>query len=292
MNDLHAGYLQEHTDILSLRELSDGTIRCYASYLIRFLDWSESQLSCPDVKDISWPQVREYINYLKYICKLNPRTINGHISQLKDFFEYVLHRVWNRYEIPFMRYDRKLPAVPSFEQVNTIIDSIQNPKHKAEIALLYSSGIRACELCRLRCGDIQTSQGRIYISVSKNRHDRYAVLSHKALELLIIYIRSSYPGASKGDWLFAGHNPGEHITEESVRMVFKRALSDLGWDDKGFNLHSLRHAFGLHLYLSGVDLMTIKETMGHKSLRSTEIYLTLGIGNGRSVMSPYDRSFR
>lgn len=237
MNDLHAGYLQEHTDILSLRELSDGTIRCYASYLIRFLDWSESQLSCPDVKDISWPQVREYINYLKYICKLNPRTINGHISQLKDFFEYVLHRVWNRYEIPFMRYDRKLPAVPSFEQVNTIIDSIQNPKHKAQIALLYSSGIRVSELCRLKCGDIEASQGRIHISVSKNRCERYAILSQKALGILTAYIRSSYPHAAKDSWLFPGQKAGKHVTTEAVRQVFKHALSDLNWDDKGFTLH-------------------------------------------------------
>ena len=292
MNELHTGYLQKHKDILTFRELADSTIKNYTTYLTRFLEWAESELACQDVKDISWEQIRSYITYLRTQCGLNSVTVNVHIAQMRDFFEYVLHRTWDRHEVPTLRCDQKLPIVPTFDQVNIIIDSIQNPKHKAEIALLYSSGIRACELCRLRCGDIQTSQSRIYISVSKNRHDRYAVLSHKALELLIIYIRSSYPGASKGDWLFPGHNPGEHITEESVRMVFKRALSDLGWDDKGFNLHSLRHAFGLHLYLSGVDLMTIKEAMGHKSLRSTEIYLTLGIGNGRSVMSPYDRSFR
>ena len=65
-------------------------------------------------------------------------------------------------------------------------------------------------------------------------------------------------------------------------------LTVLNLSDAGYTLHSLRHAFGLHLYESGTDIMTIKEAMGHKSLSSTSVYLTLGIGNGRSVTSPYD----
>ena len=73
-----------------------------------------------------------------------------------------------------------------------------------------------------------------------------------------------------------------------MRCVLRDQLELLGMADKGFNLHSLRHAFGLHLYESGADLMSIKEAMGHKSLSSTTIYLTLGVGNGRSVKSPYD----
>ena len=70
--------------------------------------------------------------------------------------------------------------------------------------------------------------------------------------------------------------------------TFIRQLNLNGMGESGFTLHSLRHAFGLHLYEAGTDLMSIKEAMGHKSLRSTTVYLTLGIGSGRSVKSPYD----
>lgn len=292
MNELHADYLHKHAEILSFRELSDSTIKNYASYLTRFLEWAENDLSCPDVADITWDQVRQYIKYLKSVCGLNPRTVNVHIAQLRDFFEYVLHRSWSRHEIPTMRFDQKLPAVPTVEQVNTIIDSIQNLKHKAAIALLYSSGIRVSELCRLKCADIEMSMDRIHITVSKNRCERYAVLSRRALSLLIAYVRDTYPCAKKDDWLFPGQTAGSHIKTETIRLVLKRTLHDLNWDDYGFTLHSLRHAFGLHLYQNGTDLMTIKEAMGHKSLTSTTIYLTLGIGNGRSVESPYDHDLR
>lgn len=289
MNSKHSEYLLKHADILSFRELSDGTIECYKAYLSRFLKWAESELSCEDVNVLDWETLRLYFNYLKNVCGLNPRTINGHIAQLRDFYAYVLHRPWDRYEIPFMRFDHKLPKVPTFEEVNVIIDSIQNPKHKAEIALLYSSGIRVSELCRLKCHDIIASKNLIHIEPSKNRCERYAVLSQKALSILKYYILSSYRNASPESWLFPNPSGGNSVCTESVRQVFQKALAGLGWTEKGFTLHSLRHAFGLHLYETGVDLLTIKEAMGHKSLRSTEVYLTLGVGNGRSVKSPYDR---
>lgn len=288
MNDNHAILINKHSEILSFRDLAEGTIATYISYLTTFLLWVEENFPDMEVLSLSWENLRSYIRFLKDVRKLNSRTVNVHIAQLRDFYYYVLHKDWDRKEIPFLRFDEHLPKVPSREQVAAIIDSISNPKHKAEIALLYSSGIRVSELCRLHCGDILHSKNCIYISRSKNRSDRYAVLSEKAYALLVSYIRTAYPGARKENWLFPGQKDHTSINEQSIYNIFKRQLKALGLENEGFNLHSLRHAFGLHLYESGTDLISIKEAMGHKSLSSTTIYLTLGIGNGRSVKSPYD----
>jgi len=290
MNTVHSAFIQKHIDILSFRDLAPGTVSTYVSYLTEFLEWMETELPETSPDAVSFEMIRSYLRYLKEIRKLNNRTINVHIAQLRDFFLYVLHRDWDRYQVPYLRYDQFLPKVPSREEVNAIIDSIENPKHKAEIALLYSSGLRVSELCRLRCGDIWASQNYIYVSRSKNRCDRRAVLSEKALGILTDYIRSDYPGASRESWLFPGQKDGSHICTQSVYNVLKIQLAAIGLGDKGFNCHSLRHAFGLHLYESGLDIISIKEAMGHKSLSSTEVYLTLGIGTGRSVKSPYDFS--
>lgn len=281
-------FFEKHKDILSFRDLAPSTTATYASYAKTYILWVEENLPGRALSSVSWEEVRSYIRYLKEIKKLNPRTINVHISQLRDFFYYVLHRDWDKREVPLLHFDEHLPVVPTKEQVTTIIDSINNPKHKAEIALLYSSGIRISELCRLHCKDILRSKNCIYISRSKNRSDRYAILSDKAYDLLVAYIRSSYHGAKPDDWLFPGQKAGFSIGTETIRRVFSDALIRTGLSDSGFSPHSLRHGFGLHLYESGVDLISIKEAMGHKSLSSTTIYLTLGIGNGRSVTSPYD----
>lgn len=288
MNEQNQNYLHQHIDILSFRDLAGGTVTTYASYMTQFIEWVETSLPGKSLEAILWEEMRSYIKYLKDVRKLNPRTINVHIAQLRDFYQYVLHRDWDRYQLPYLHYDEQLPKVPTREEVNAILDAVYNPKHKAELALLYSSGMRVSELSRLKCGDIYHSRHCIYIAKSKNRSDRYAILSEKAYALLVTYIRIFAPSASKADWLFPGQKAGTHIHPQSIRNTFKNWLSVLNLSSAGYTPHSLRHAFGLHLYESGIDIMTIKEAMGHKSLSSTEVYLTLGIGNGRSVTSPYD----
>lgn len=282
--------VSKQKEIFSFRDLAEGTISTYISYLIQFIEWVESELSGKAVQDVSWAEIRSYVDYLRTVRKIGNRTINVHIAQLHHLFHYVLKRDWDKYEVPFLRYDTALPNVPTMAEINAIIDSITNIKHKAEIALLYSSGIRVSELCNLHCGDIHMSKNCIFIARSKNRSERYAILSEKALRILIDYIHQAYPGATHEDWLFPGQKPGSFIDDQSVRNVFNKAVCRAGLSDRGFVLHSCRHAFGLHLYEAGTDIMTIKEALGHKSLASTEVYLTLGIGNGRSVKSPYDLS--
>lgn len=288
MKPEYEALVSKQKEIFSFRDLAEGTISTYISYLIQFIEWVESELSGKPVRDVSWAEIRSYVDYLRTVRRIGNRTVNVHIAQLHHFFHYVLKREWDRYEVPFLRYDTYLPNVPTVEEMNAIIDSIPNIKHKAEIALLYSSGIRVSELCRLRCRDIQMSRNRIFISRSKNRSERYAVLSEKALRILIEYIRLCHKGASREDWLFPGQEPGSAVSDQSVRNVFNKAVQRIGLTDRGFVLHSCRHAFGLHLYEAGTDIVAIKEALGHKSLSSTEVYLTLGIGNGRSVKSPYD----
>ncbi len=287
MNENNIALLNKHKDILSFRDLAAGTVATYVSYMTSYILWVETELPGKPLADVTWEEIRSYVRYLRDVRRLNPRTINVHISQLRDFYYYVLKKDWDKREIPLLHFDEHLPIVPTRGEVQTIIDSIHNPKHKAEIALLYSSGIRVSELCRLHCGDIIRSKNCIYISRSKNRSDRYAVLSERVFEDLVSYVRAFHL-SDRESWLFPGQKDGSHICCQSVANVFKNQLLLAGLGEKGFNLHSLRHAFGLHLYESGADIMSIKEAMGHKSLKSTAVYLTLGIGNGRSVKSPYD----
>lgn len=224
MNELNKNYCRQYTDILSLRDLAKGTISAYLSYLTQFITWTEDQLSAKPLSQISWEELRSYLLFLKNVRKLNPRTINLHIAQLRSFYQYILHREWDRFQIPFLRFDEPLPKVPTKQEVVRLIDSTSNLKHKTELALLYSSGLRVSELCRLHCGDIWHSKNCIYISKSKNRSDRYAVLSKKAYALLPGYIRQCYPRAEQKDWLFPGQNSGSHIHPQSIAYTFDRSL--------------------------------------------------------------------
>ena len=163
MNENYSSLIQKHIDILSLRDLSESTIANYTAYLREFFEWAEEQLGGKDPSGISLDELHAYIRHLQVDRKLNNRTINCHIAQLRDFWAYVLQKDFSRYQLPFLKYDQYLPKVPTREEMTSIISHLENPKHKAEIALLYSSGLRVSELCRLHCGDIRASKKCIYV---------------------------------------------------------------------------------------------------------------------------------
>lgn len=139
-------------------------------------------------------------------------------------------------------------------------------------AVMYSSGLRIGEVCHLRCEDIDLKNLRIHIRHSKARQDRYAILSHTALDLLTRYwFEYSRPMG----WLF----PKQSGIDKPIDTFFlSRHIHAherrLGWPQR-FTCHTFRHAFGTHLYENGTDLFTFKALLGHKSLESTAIYVHL-----------------
>lgn len=276
-------YINKFNQMLSLRDLAEGTVNNYIFYLRNYFRWLDTELhKLPE--DVSWEELRSYLLYLKEIKGLNSRSVNPVIAQLRFFYLYVLHKDWDQYQIPYQKFDEYLPEVPTKQEVFEFIDSYSNLKHKAMIAILYSSGLRVSELCRLRYCDISRSRMMVYVSKSKNRCDRYAILSLKALDILTQYWLSC--GKPK-EWLFPGQKEGTHVVTFTVNQAIKHQLKRIGWN-RDFNCHSFRHGFGLHLYESGADLMAIRDALGHKSLSSTTIYVSLGIGSGRKIVSPYD----
>ena len=91
----------------------------YTSCLTQSINWTEKELNEKPLFDVTWDEIRSYIRFLKNIRQsvLNLRTINVHIAQLRDFFQYVLHRDWDRYRIPYLHVDEHLPKIPTRKEV-------------------------------------------------------------------------------------------------------------------------------------------------------------------------------
>lgn len=99
---------------------------------------------------------------------------------------YVLHKPWDETQIPFRKFDGYLPYVPSKQETWNFISSIPDLKQRVMVTLLYSSGLRIGELCRLRYEDVERRNMRLHITHGKNRSDRYAIFSKAAFDLLTI----------------------------------------------------------------------------------------------------------
>mgnify|MGYP000569659988 CR=1 FL=1 len=179
-------YLNSFREMISLRGLTDHTLKNYCTYIRAYLDYLANVLH-KSPEDVSWDELRDYIKWLQKSRDLSDRTINCAISQLRFFTMYVLHKTWDDTQLPMRKFDIYLPFVPSHEEAMAFISSISDLKQKAMVSLMYSSGLRIGEVCRLRYEDVDRKNMRLHITHSKNRNDRYAILSKAALDLLTRY---------------------------------------------------------------------------------------------------------
>ena len=278
-------YLLKFREMISLRGLTDHTIKSYSTYIHAYLDYLSGILhKMPE--DVSWAELREFIRWIQNQKHLSDRTMNACISQLRFFTIYVLHKPWDPTQIPFRKFDAYLPYVPSQKEVFFFIDSFSNLNHKAIVALMYSAGLRIGEVCRLRYEDISRSSMRIHIRSSKNRSDRFAILSKNTLDILTCYW---FAYGRPSGFLFPNRDdPSRPMASYTVNQFISAKEAELGWQHR-FSCHTFRHAFGTHLYENGTDLLTIKALLGHKSLNSTTVYVHLAGGGISNVVSPFDQ---
>lgn len=169
-------YLDSFREMISLCSLTNHILINYCTYIQAYLDYLLNIL-CKTPEDVSWEELRDYIRWFQKSRGLSDRTINCAISHLRFFTMYVLHKTWDNTQLPFRRFDEYLPYVPSKEQTWQFISSIPDLNPETMVSLMYSSGLRIGEVCHLRYEDAGRKNMWLHITNSKNRNDRYAILS-------------------------------------------------------------------------------------------------------------------
>lgn len=258
-------YLKRFERDMRIRHLSPRTIITYLNYLNFYLTYFKNQtpedLSTEDIKTFLMSLIaRKYsVSYLK-----------GMLGSLKNFYTYTLGLEWNTTGIPMPRQSKKLPVVLSQEEICKMIFGTKNIKHRAIISTLYTSGLRISEFLNLMPVDIESNRMQIKVRAGKGNKDRFTILSNFTLELLREYWKQYRPEK----WLFEGLKAGKKYSKTSVRKIVKRAAEKAGVK-KTVSVHTLRHSFATHLLENGVDIVLIKNLLGHTSIKTTMIYLQI-----------------
>lgn len=276
MNEKYLLKLQQ--DML-LKNFTQNTCDDYYRFVKRFLEYCDK-----DARAITYADIRKFIFHMKDAEGKKPSTINVYTAAIRFFFEYTLGYVWDPKKIPKMKRDRQLPVILTREQVGLLIDSMDNYKHKAITATMYSSGLRVSEVCRLRYEDISRKQKTIHVSLSKNRQDRYAILSDRNLEILTEYW---YRHGRPMGWLFPSTVRDEPLTTASVEQFIKKHARELGFPE-GVTPHTMRHCFACHMLEDGVSHTFIQQLLGHRSPSSTDVYLQMTSKALMGLRSPFD----
>lgn len=247
-------YVQMYSDDLRLKNYSDNTISNYTNQVKLFLEYFNKTATKPS--EISEKQIKQWL--------LLANSINGRkhrISAVKLFYQLTGKQPLKFKHIEYPRSERKLPQIIDKEFLLDAILKIQNTKHKAIIALAYSTGMRVSEVCSLKIADIDSKRMIITIRQSKGRKDRIVALSVKILEFLRIYFLEYRPK----EYLFNGQFDLQY-SHTSCNQIVKKYLG------KQYHFHLLRHSNATALLESGTDLRIIQKHLGHTNSKTTEIY--------------------
>jgi integrase/recombinase XerD len=264
---------------LRLRNLRPATQECYLGCARKFAAYHKRSPA-----EMGEKEVRDFLVHLRDEKHLNPSTIKGYVAALKFLYANTLGRPEVVRPWLHPRIEKKLPDVLSREEVETLLGAVESIKYRAALMTAYGSGLRIGEVCRLQIDDIDSGRMLLHIRDGKGGRDRYALLSPRLLEVLRTYWRAERPA---GPYLFPGEKEGTHLTADSVRAVQHTVAKECGIRKRA-TPHILRHSFATHLHDAGTDIRTIQVLLGHRSIRTTQIYTQVSPEHLSRVKSPLD----
>ena len=196
---------------------------------------------------------------------LSPRTYNLQRTVLNFYTQ----KYWG-FSLKFTKakVNKSLPTYVTKEELKAVLDTIPNLKHKLGFALMYGSGLRIYEVCRIKKHDINLSSQTLLIKEGKGGRDRITILPTITSHALEFYLNKIKNNPSP--YLFSTYRG--HISERSFQERLKKAIKD-SKISKYFTAHDLRHSFAINLLNKKVDIETVRKLLGHSSLRTTQIYL-------------------
>ncbi len=274
---LPKGYLER----LQQERYSENTMKIYTHYFKDFVaEFSERNLA-----EITKEEINEYILRLIKEKNISPSQQNQRINAIKFFYEKVLAKEKQYYDIGRPRKERKLPDVLSKEEIRMMINATDNLKHKFLIVLIYSCGLRRSEAREMKPADIDIRRMLVKVRGAKGKKDRYTPLAKNTM----IYFEDYLKECTVEEWLFEGRN-GNRYSAESIYNVIKDKAVAAGIKKKVYP-HILRHSFATHCLEQGIDLRYIQEWLGHESSKTTEIYTHVSEINYHKFTNPLDEFF-
>ena len=277
---MYEKYFNKLKEECLIRNRKEETLRTYTNHIKKFLNWTGNK----QPEELTLEDARNYIYELRVDKNRSTQHCNGINSALKFFYKHVLHKPWDSEAVPRMVNDVRLPEVTTLENIEKMIDTAREVRNKAIIALLYSSGLRVGELCRLAPGDIYMSTMQVHVRYEKNHQDHWTILSQKTLDLLTEYWRSN---PLKREKLFVTLNaPYRPLKKSGVECMVRKIGREAGIGR--VYPHLLRHSFASHMVEQGVPLEHIQSMMGHRDPYSTHRYIHVSNKALMGITSPLD----
>jgi integrase/recombinase XerC len=276
------------------RNASPHTLRAYRNELGRFAEYLGPELKWKDVDHVF---IRGFLSSL-HSQGLSKVSVARALAAVRSMYKWLAREGLVQRNpaklVATPKLPRKLPRVPTLEEINGVLDSRMPDaarfpeRDRAIFELLYGCGLRNSELVGIELGDIEDANGVILVR-GKGKKQRYVPLEGASEEALKTYrearlgvLRQSGKTTQR---LFINRRGGPLTTRSVARIVKQIAVASGLPPD--VHPHTLRHAFGTHMLGEGADLRAIQELLGHERLSTTQKYTQLSMSQ---IMEIYDRT--
>ena len=249
-------------------------------------------------------KVRDYFLFLRNERNYAPSSIALTLAALRTFYREHLGtgREWKLWKELKVRRLEPLPTVLSREEVARLLGAVQCDRFRTILRLIYQTGLRIREACRLEVIDIKANAGRLHVRNAKGGKDRYVPIAPEmVVELRRFWCRHRHPRflfpGMQLDWRAHKQPLNERalrakgpMNESTVQNAFRLALAASGIQTKA-TPHTLRHSYATHLLEEGVSIRLISQYLGHASLDTTLIYTHLTAVSEERAVAALQRLF-
>lgn len=292
--------------------MSTNTIKTYSytfTLIFEFMKtkyFIKSENLC--LSDLSKQRVIEFLSWLEDERKSSVSTRNARLAAIRSFFRYLQYRDVGRIAEwqDILSIKQKKAATPemsylSLEGIKLLLQQPDIHTHKGIrdfilLSLLYDSGCRVQELINLSPCDIRQGEHVTVKLLGKGQKSRIVPLSNIQASNLLKYINDSGLGLKENQAAPLFSNPqGNRLSRMAVLNIVKKYIKmareiDNSLIPDGISCHSFRHSKAMHMLESEINLVYIRDFLGHSSTTTTEIYARASDKMKSKVLSKLDNT--